>query len=348
MISIEAVLSSSERLTSRAHAEALAASPSASLADLARATGIPKGTVRWHVDRLSSHLAIATMVNWRWTGYNALIFLAAMQAIPRDLYVEIAETGSKAKINAAYNGGPRRLILTVQQALGIPVHHYLEVDFDLSEVMFVCTANSLNIPAPLLDRMEVIRLPGYTEDEKLNIAKQYLLPKQIKANGVNEGELEVTDNAIRAVIRHYTREAGVRNLERQIASVVRGIAVKVAEGEEGPWTIQGEEDLRPFLGPARFTSEVAERTAETGVATGLAWTSVGGEISSDSRAGNGCEIGAISTSGSLNFGFGCRRGGGAAPAFSPAAGRGAGGFSPAAGRGTAFSPAAGRGAPALK
>src|SRR5205085_484339 len=101
--------------------------------------------------------------------------------------------------------------------------HYLEVDFDLSDVMFVCTANTTNIPAPLLDRMELIRLPGYTEDEKLNIAKQYLLPKQIKANGVEEDELAITDEGILSVVRHYTREAGVRNLERLISKICRKV-----------------------------------------------------------------------------------------------------------------------------
>ena len=157
--------------------------------------------------------------------------------------------------------------------------HYLEIPYDLSKVMFIATANvGDTIPAPLRDRMEIIEIPSYTRNEKADIARVHLVPKQLEEHGIKPEQVTLEDAAIESIIDHYTREAGVRNLERQIASVIRGVAVKVAEGEEGPWTISDEESLRPYLGVPRFSSEVAERTAETGVATGLAWTSVGGEI----------------------------------------------------------------------
>jgi ATP-dependent Lon protease len=159
--------------------------------------------------------------------------------------------------------------------------HYLEVDVDLSDVMFVCTANTTNIPGPLLDRMELIRLPGYTEDEKLNIAKQYLLPKQIKANGVNEGELEVADNAIRSTIRHYTREAGVRNLERLISKICRKVVKEVLTkaGKEGEKTIKvTEKNLEKYLGVQQFRYGRAEEKNQVGQVTGLAWTEMGGDL----------------------------------------------------------------------
>jgi ATP-dependent Lon protease len=157
--------------------------------------------------------------------------------------------------------------------------HYLEIPYDLSKVMFIATANvGDTIPAPLRDRMEIIEIPSYTRREKADIARVHLVPKQLEEHGIKPEQVTLEDAAIDSIIDHYTREAGVRNLERQIASVIRGVAVKVAEGEEGPWAISDEESLRPYLGAPRFSSEVAERTAETGVATGLAWTSVGGEI----------------------------------------------------------------------
>ena len=150
---------------------------------------------------------------------------------------------------------------------------------NLSKVMFIATANvGDTIPAPLKDRMEIIEIPGYTRREKLDIAKNHLLLKQIEEHGVSDCDITIGDAALEGIIDHYTREAGVRNLERQLASVIRGIAVKVAEGEKGPFAVDDEEALRPYLGPPRFSSEVAERTEETGVATGLAWTAVGGEI----------------------------------------------------------------------
>jgi len=157
--------------------------------------------------------------------------------------------------------------------------HYLEIPYDLSNVMFVATANMIDpIPAPLRDRMEVLEIPGYTRREKLSIARQHLVPKQIEEHGIAPSQLTVTDRALEVLIDGYTREAGVRNLERNVASLIRGVAVKIAEGDTNPRTIDNEQDVHDILGAARFTSEVAERTSETGVCTGLAWTSVGGEI----------------------------------------------------------------------
>ena len=156
--------------------------------------------------------------------------------------------------------------------------HYLEVDFDLSEVMFVCTANSLNIPAPLLDRMEVIRLPGYTEDEKLNIAKRYLLPKQITRNGVEEKELRISDSAILDIIRYYTREAGVRNLEREIANVCRKVVKKLLLRPRKSTVRVTHRNLNGFLGVQRHRYGRAEDSDQIGQVTGLAWTEVGGEL----------------------------------------------------------------------
>ena len=156
--------------------------------------------------------------------------------------------------------------------------HYLEVDLDLSQVMFVCTANSLNIPAPLLDRMEVIRLPGYTEDEKSVIARKYLLPKQIKQNGLEAGELSVNDASIKDVIRYYTREAGVRNLEREMSKICRK-SVKQLLTEKATKAINvTPKNLNHYLGVRRFSYGRAEEQDQIGQVTGLAWTEVGGEL----------------------------------------------------------------------
>ena len=156
--------------------------------------------------------------------------------------------------------------------------HYLEVDLDLSQVMFVCTANSLNIPAPLLDRMEVIRLPGYTEDEKSAIARKYLLPKQIKQNGLTEKELTVSDNTIKDIIRYYTREAGVRNLEREISKICRK-SVKQLLTEKNVTSVSvTPRNLSKYLGVRRFNYGRAEDQDQVGQVTGLAWTEVGGEL----------------------------------------------------------------------
>jgi ATP-dependent Lon protease len=126
--------------------------------------------------------------------------------------------------------------------------------------------------------MEILEIPGYTRNEKKAIARQHLLPKQLDEHGIKEAQLVITDTAVEEIIDHYTREAGVRNMERQVAAAIRGVAVKIAEGEAGPYRLDTADDLRPYLGPQKHTSEVAERTDESGVATGLAWTAVGGEI----------------------------------------------------------------------
>ncbi len=157
--------------------------------------------------------------------------------------------------------------------------HYLEVPFDLSRVMFIATANILDpIPAALRDRLEILEIPGYTRSEKLMIARQFLLPKQIEEHGMSNAQITFEDPAIGEVIDSYTREAGVRSLEREIGSVCRGVAVKVAEGETKEQVQITAEKVAEFLGPQKFISEVAERTAVPGVATGLAWTAVGGDI----------------------------------------------------------------------
>ncbi|MDH2013566.1 endopeptidase La [Pseudomonas juntendi] len=155
--------------------------------------------------------------------------------------------------------------------------HYLEVDYDLSDVMFLCTSNSMNIPPALLDRMEIIRLPGYTEDEKINIAIKYLVPKQVKANGLKKDELEVDVSAIRDIIRFYTREAGVRGLERQIAKVCRKV-VKEHTGQKQVKVKVASEQLEHLLGVRKFRYGLAEQQDQIGQVTGLAWTQVGGEL----------------------------------------------------------------------
>jgi ATP-dependent Lon protease len=156
--------------------------------------------------------------------------------------------------------------------------HYLEVDFDLSEVMFVATANSLNIPPALLDRLEVIRIPGYTEDEKLNIAVKYLLPKQMEQHGLKEDELQVSQAVLTDIIRYYTRESGVRNLEREIAKICRKAVKNLAlEGDKDKVTVTTR-NLDSFLGVRRFRYGVVEEHNEIGQVTGLAWTEVGGEL----------------------------------------------------------------------
>ncbi len=155
--------------------------------------------------------------------------------------------------------------------------HYLEVDYDLSDVMFVTTANTLNILQPLLDRMEVIRIPGYTEDEKINIANKYLLPKQIKENGVKENELDLEDGTIKEIIRFYTRESGVRNLEREISKVSRKVVKKVVNGEKEKVNVN-KNNLPDFLGIKKFKYGEVESQDRVGIVTGLAWTEFGGEI----------------------------------------------------------------------
>ncbi len=157
--------------------------------------------------------------------------------------------------------------------------HYLEVDYDLSDVMFVCTSNSMNIPGPLLDRMELIRIPGYTEDEKLNIARKYLIPKQLKNNGLKEKEVTIEDSAVEGLIRYYTREAGVRGLEREIAKLCRKVVKKLAlaDKDELPVVI-GQDQLEDYSGVKKHKFGMAEEEDLVGHVTGLAWTQVGGDI----------------------------------------------------------------------
>ena len=158
------------------------------------------------------------------------------------------------------------------------VDHYVEVEYDLSDVMFVATANTMNIPAPLLDRMEVIRLSGYTEDEKINIAMRYLAPKQMKNNGVKEGELAVSESAIRDIVRYYTREAGVRSLEREISKICRKVVKSLLVKKRESKVIVSARNLDHYLGVRRYTYGLAEKNNQVGQVTGLAWTEVGGEL----------------------------------------------------------------------
>jgi len=156
--------------------------------------------------------------------------------------------------------------------------HYLEVDYDLSEVLFICTSNSMNIPGPLLDRMEVIRIPGYTEDEKVNIARQYLLPKQLEANGLKADEVQFDEASLRHIIRHYTREAGVRGLEREVAKVCRKVVKEhLLAGSSEPVLVEGA-GIENYLGVRKYSFGRAEEADQVGQVTGLAWTSVGGEL----------------------------------------------------------------------
>jgi len=156
--------------------------------------------------------------------------------------------------------------------------HYLEVDYDLSDIMFICTSNSLNIPPALMDRMEVIRIPGYTEDEKINIARRYLIPKQLKNNGLKETEASIDDDALQDIVRYYTREAGVRGLERQVAKVCRKVVKNLALNGEGNKIEVVSSNLEDYLGVRRYNYGKAEEENKVGQVTGLAWTSVGGEL----------------------------------------------------------------------
>ncbi|MCY7370815.1 MAG: endopeptidase La [Polaromonas sp.] len=184
------------------------------------------------------------------------------------------------KLGTDFRGDPSSALLEVldpeqNHTFG---DHYVEVDFDLSDVMFVATSNSMNIPPALLDRMEVIRLSGYTEDEKTSIAMRYLLPKQIKNNGVKDGEVEITEQAVRDIVRYYTREAGVRSLERELSKicrkVVKGIQLKTLQ----PKVVVGPDNLNEFLGVRKFDYGRAEKRNQVGQVVGLAWTEVGGDL----------------------------------------------------------------------
>jgi len=184
------------------------------------------------------------------------------------------------KLGADFRGDPASALLEVldPEQNNAFVDHYLDVPFDLSKVLFLTTANVLDtIPPALRDRMEVLELPGYTEEEKLQIGERHLIPKELVENGLGDRKIEFTNAAVAEIIRSYTREAGLRNLEREIARVCRKIARSITEGESAPEQIKPEM-LKKYLGPPKFFSEVAERTAEAGVATGLAWTPNGGDI----------------------------------------------------------------------
>ena len=186
------------------------------------------------------------------------------------------------KIGMDHRGDPASALLEVldPEQNNTFSDHYLEVDYDLSEVMFVCTANSLNIPTALLDRMEIIRIPGYIEDEKINIANKYLLPKQMERNGINKNEIKINKNVILSLIRYYTREAGVRGLERQIAKILRKVVKErlVTEAKSDKATSITSNNLEKYSGVKKFKYGVAEKDNAIGQVTGLAWTEVGGEL----------------------------------------------------------------------
>jgi ATP-dependent Lon protease len=184
------------------------------------------------------------------------------------------------KMSMDFRGDPSSALLEVldpeqNNSFG---DHYLEVDFDLSDVMFVATANTMNIPAPLLDRMEVIRIPGYTEDEKINIAMRYLLKKQIELNGLKETEISISENAIRDIVRYYTREAGVRNLEREISKICRKVVKELVLHKKGKKISVTPRNIEKYLGVKRFRYGRVEENDQVGQVTGLAWTEVGGEL----------------------------------------------------------------------
>jgi ATP-dependent Lon protease len=210
-------------------------------------------------------------------------------ALPGRIIQAIRRVGSKNpvfmldevdKVGTDWRGDPSSALLEVldpEQNTDFR-DHYLDVPFDLSQVMFITTANTLGpIPAPLRDRMEILELDGYIEEEKIRIAQQYLIPRQLRENALRPEEIEFTEEALQRIIRDYTREAGVRNLERQIGSVCRKMITKVAEGLAGA-TVVTEDDISEYLGKPKFFSEVAERTEIPGVATGLVVTPVGGDI----------------------------------------------------------------------
>ena len=210
-------------------------------------------------------------------------------ALPGRIIRALRKTGSNNplimldevdKLGADFRGDPTSALLEVldpEQNYSF-TDHYLDLPFDLSKVLFITTANLLDpIPGPLRDRMEVLELPGYIVEEKLEIAKRHLIPKQLDAHGITTDHIEFTDKSISRIVEDYTREAGVRQLEREIANVCRKIAMRVATGEEGKVTVTPD-DLHGFLGAQKFFSELAERTDIPGVAIGLAWTAVGGEV----------------------------------------------------------------------
>jgi len=184
------------------------------------------------------------------------------------------------KMGSDWRGDPSSAMLEVldPEQNGTFRDHYLDLPFDLSKVMFVCTANVLDtIPGPLRDRMEIISIAGYTEEDKLHIARRYLVPRQVERNGLKPGQLKITDPALHLVIENYTREAGVRGLERQIGTIARKFARMVAEEGRQRQTV-GEKQVTEFLGRKKVFRETKRRTSEPGVSTGLAWTPTGGDI----------------------------------------------------------------------
>ena len=210
-------------------------------------------------------------------------------ALPGNIIQGIRKAGSRNpvfmldevdKLSASFHGDPSAALLEVLDPAQNATFqdHYIALPFDLSQVLFIATANVLDtVPGPLRDRMEILELPGYTEDEKLAIAKGYLVPRQISENGLKPAEITFTDDAIREIIRSYTREAGVRQLERQLGAVCRSVATRVADGFREVITVN-KESLATYLGPQKFFNEIALRTSLPGVATGLAWTPFGGDI----------------------------------------------------------------------
>jgi len=184
------------------------------------------------------------------------------------------------KMGQDFRGDPSSALLEVldPEQNSTFVDHYVEVEYDLSDVMFVATANTLNIPAPLLDRMEVIRLSGYTEDEKVNISQRYLLPKQLKNNGVKKEELSVTEDALRDIVRYYTREAGVRSMEREISKICRKVVKSLVLKKRHSKLVVNARNLDKYLGVRKYSYGMAEKDNQVGQVTGLAWTEVGGEL----------------------------------------------------------------------
>ena len=183
------------------------------------------------------------------------------------------------KMGQDFRGDPASAMLEVldPEQNSTFVDHYLEVEYDLSNVMFLTTANSYNMPGPLLDRMEIIPLAGYTEDEKREIARRHLIDKQIKNHGLRKGEFEITDGALNEMIRRYTREAGVRNLEREIAKLARKAVFRIVKGENETISVD-DDNLNDFLGVKKYRYGLAELEDQIGVVTGLAYTSVGGDL----------------------------------------------------------------------